>query len=397
MRALAILGLLIACGDRDLTPTAARDTTHVPDAPDADADFTYGATTPQPLAFFYQDVASGGNRVRVGRSQDGMTVTSHDVDVAAWTVLGRATQVYGDPVMSLLPSGRWALTANTSPADPRGAFALLYHEAACPVGFPAPSAPEVRAIVASDAPGCREVRATIMAKTSQVFAHDRWLWLVVSNDATMYLLKLAELTTGPATPAQAICFLPAPASSLDALAVGDATPIVPRETIGPIGDDGTTTGPLLLSDAAIAHGPIGWRLFVKGIDQSLGCAGGGLCELCHRGVFLTTSDDLLAWSPLTRVAYRASVPEATARGGEVFLTWQDFTATCAADDLRLGARAPIMVAREQRDGTFTPPAAVTFPDEPFETDARLHYPTNANPVALPDRAARAAFDACLSP
>jgi hypothetical protein len=38
---------------------------------------------------------------------------------------------------------------------------------------------------------------------------------------------------------------------------------------------------------------------------------------------------------------------------------------------------------------------VSFLREAFETDSRLHYPTNANPVRLPDAAAKTALDACF--
>jgi hypothetical protein len=42
------------------------------------------------------------------------------------------------------------------------------------------------------------------------------------------------------------------------------------------------------------------------------------------------------------------------------------------------------------------PTAITFPKEAFETNRNLHYPTNANPILLPDANALAALNACLS-
>ena len=38
---------------------------------------------------------------------------------------------------------------------------------------------------------------------------------------------------------------------------------------------------------------------------------------------------------------------------------------------------------------------VVFYGEAFETNTSLHYPTNANPIALPDAAAKSALDACM--
>lgn len=40
---------------------------------------------------------------------------------------------------------------------------------------------------------------------------------------------------------------------------------------------------------------------------------------------------------------------------------------------------------------------VTFAGEAFETNTQLHYPTNANPVRLPDTAAKSSLEACLRP
>lgn len=369
-------------------------------APDATADATEDATevapsAPLPVAFFYQDVAPTGNRVRVGATRDGIEIDSRDRDAATWTVFGQS-QVFGDPVLSRLANGRWALTATASPEDPRGPFALLYYEADCPLGVPSPGSPAIRAIVAGEAEGCRRARETVMAKTSQIFAAYGSAWMFVSNMGSVQLLRVSD-DEGGAGALGAICFVSSPAATREALAVGDATVVLASGVEGPIGD-GTTSGPLLFSDAAIARRADGtWVLFVKGVSRALGCSGGGLCELCNRGVYRATSDDLLRWSALERVAFRASVPDAvTTPGGTVWLYWQDFGPACDTQDLQSAARAPIRAAFEQPDGALSTPIAVRFPEEPFETDPSLHYPTNANPVALPDAAAAAAFEACTT-
>lgn len=409
LRTLMALTLMLGCGhdeagragDTDLaaTDTAPTNDTAPDTAPDAAGEEVDSATdapgpAPLPLAFFYQDVAPTGNRVRIGATRDGLEIDSFDREAATWTVFG-ATQVFGDPTFSRLGDGRWAMTATASPEDPRGGFALLYYEDACPMGVPAPSATGIKAILASNAPGCRPSDATGMAKASQLFSAYGSTWLFISNSGAIVLVRVSDGDHGAGDLA-AICLLPDPVTRRDALAVGDAGVVLPVRVTGPIGD-GATTGPLLLSDAAIARRSDGtWVLFVKGISEAVGCSGGGLCELCNRGIYRATSSDLVTWSALERVAFRASVPDAVTRAdGTVWLYWQDFTPTCEAGDLHLAARAPILAAYERDDFTLSAPTPIRFPDEPFETDTRLHYPTNANPVALPDAAAASAFEACL--
>ena len=78
--------------------------------------------------------------------------------------------------------------------------------------------------------------------------------------------------------------------------------------------DNTVAPGLLLSDTAIARRRDGtWVLFVKGIASSVGCSGGGLCELCARAIYRTTSRDLMTWSALEKMAEPASVPDAAAK------------------------------------------------------------------------------------
>lgn len=407
LRIILALTLVLSCGDDAAGPgseaeVALPDTAPAADsasAPDAAGEEVEGeldapAPMPLPMAFFYQDVAPTGNRVRIGATRDGLEIDSIDRDAATWTVFG-ATQVFGDPVFSRLGNGRWAMTATASPDDPRGGFALLYYEDDCPMGVPAPGASAIRAIRASNAAGCRPSEATGMAKASQLFSAYGSTWMFISNSGAIDLLRVSADDQGAGDLA-AVCFLSGPLTSRDALVVGAAAVVLPVRVVGPIGD-GTTTGPLLLSDAATARRADGtWVLFVKGISEAVGCSGGGLCELCNRGIYRATSSDLVTWSSLERVAFRASVPDAvTLPDGRVWLYWQDFTPACEAEDLHLAARAPIVAAYEGDDFTLSPPAPIRFVDEPFETDTRLHYPTNANPVALPDAAAASAFETCL--
>jgi hypothetical protein len=79
----------------------------------------------------------------------------------------------------------------------------------------------------------------------------------------------------------------------------------------------------------------------------------------------------------------------------VWLYWQNFAATCAAQDINVAARAPISGAAESSTGALGTPINVSFLRESFETNTALHYPTNGTPVHLPDTAAKAALDACF--
>lgn len=92
----------------------------------------------------------------------------------------------------------------------------------------------------------------------------------------------------------------------------------------------------------------------------------------------------------------ASVPEATSTvDGVVWLYWQNFSQVCETQNKNVSSRAPISSAYEM-DGSFelSEPINLSFPDEAFETNQQLHYATNANPIRLPDAAAKTAYEAC---
>ena len=362
------LGLLLACG-------GGRES----DTPPATSSAGSAETR---TAFFYQDVSSTGNAVRVGVTTDGRTVEPYGVNVLEWQVLGGQTQVYGDPVFSRLANGRWAMTAWTGSADPRGGAALLYHESDCP----RVSASAVHVLRPSSAAGCTAGSTLAMAKTSQVFAAEGGNYLFTMTGGRILLVRLTDATHA-ATELTSICVRSARPSSLTGLGWGEATVVV---------DESLAPG-LLLSDTAIARRTDGtWVLFVKGIATNAGCTQGGLCELCGRRIYRTTSTDLLRWSSPTSVVEQASVPEAASfPDGSVHLYWQDFAPTCQAQDLNRAPRAPISGGTEGADGRLGSTTAVFFSGETFETDTRMHYPTNGNPVRLPDAAAANAFAACF--
>ena len=339
--------------------------------------------TPPGNAFFYQDVNQAMNTVRAGFTADGRTITSYGATgVLQWRVLGGATQVYGDPVFSRLANGRWAMAAGTGFDDTRGRGALMYHEAACPQVTDA----AVKVLNRSTAAACEPTGLVAMAKPSQVISVEGSNDIFLKADAKVMLTRLTD-TTHAATELTSICVRRTRAASAAALGWGEATVVI----------DGTLAPGLLLSDTAIARRTDGtWVLFVKGILASVGCSGGGLCELCARSIYRTTSRDLVTWTALEKMVEPASVPDAgVAPDGAVWLYWQDFGPTCAAQDLQLAARAPIRGAAEGAGGALGTSIAVSVPAEPFETDTRLHYPTNGNPVLLPDTAAKTAFDACF--
>jgi hypothetical protein len=152
-----------------------------------------------------------------------------------------------------------------------------------------------------------------------------------------------------------------------------------------------------MSDTAMAQRTDGtWVLFVKGIESDNGCTPNTICELCARSIYRTTSSDLIHWSELEKVVEQASVPEATTTAeGQVQLYWQDFSNTCETQAQHLGAIAPLSMASELPSGELSEPVQMSFPDEAFESDSKLHYATNANPVMLPDDAAVAAYQACV--
>ena len=106
---------------------------------------------------------------------------------------------------------------------------------------------------------------------------------------------------------------------------------------------------------------------------------------------------MISWSALEEVVEEASVPEAyTNVDGTVWLYHQDFSDACAADDINLALIAPI-AGRYEEEETFdlSDPIRVEFPDEAFQTNSKMHYATNGNPVTLPDEEAIEALEACI--
>ncbi len=354
-------------------------------------------TWPYPLALFYQTVAQTGNEVRVGWTYDGETIVSSGDTTFAWVVLGGQTQTYGDPVLSRLANGTWAATAWSGRNDPRGASYLMYQEASCPKDLPAPSAASIKFIgpqtPTADAL-CKEAMMTIGGKSSQVFDVDGSNYLFLNSGSSIYLVRM---TNGASTGApDAICFLKTPATDLAAMRVGDATEVIARGVSGAIAEG---DGPLVLSDAGIARRKDGtWVLFVKGFSKALAETNScrDLCELCNRGVYRATSSDLLHWSALDRVAWRASIPEASVDPlGRPWLYYQDFGAACDANDHRLANRAAISGIREEDDvGTMSTPIHVYIEGASFETNTQEHYPTNGNPVRLSGPEALSALESC---
>src|SRR5678816_3693632 len=113
----AVLALAAACGGAGSSATTAPGAT--------------GTTSPAPaagasMAFFYQDVAPGGNSVKAGSTADGRTIDTSGISFLNWQPVGRITTSFGDPVFSRLANGRWAMTAGTGVEDPRGGDALMY-------------------------------------------------------------------------------------------------------------------------------------------------------------------------------------------------------------------------------------------------------------------------------
>lgn len=342
------------------------------------------------IAFFYQNVAQmvdgvGLNSVRVGSCTDGLTVSGSGEDVLDWEVAMDRTQIasYGDPVYSRLSNGSWAITSWSGQSDPRGAGYLLYQESACPLV----DDDTVIAIGPSSAQGCSQVDKLTMAKSSQVFAAENGNYVFHMIGGEIYLAQLSDADDS-AMDLESMCVLETPVDALSDLSYGESTRILSSEDV-----DG-----LSLSDTAIAQRSDGtWVLFVKGIKLSGDCKGGNLCELCGRSVYRSTSTDLIHWSALEKVVGEASIPEAvTTVDGTVWLYWQDFSNACEAQDLKVAALAPISGAYELPNTyELSAPQHVSFPDEEFETNSKMHYATNGNPVALPDEEAVAAFEACM--
>ena len=126
--------------------------------------------------------------------------------------------------------------------------------------------------------------------------------------------------------------------------------------------------------------------------------GGDAAAAAKASACLHAGAELVVIAPddVLRMISKASVPDtSTMADGTVWVYWGDFTAVCSTSDLKLAERAPMQSAYETPDFTLSTPTPVSFPKEPFEKDTSLHYPTNGNPVALPDNAAKTALDGCL--
>jgi hypothetical protein len=334
-----------------------------------------------PSAFFYQTVTPQAATVRAGATYDGTNIWTYDVNLVNANDGIGAPGGYGDPVFSMLPNGRWAMTATARPNDPRG-VGLMYYEGMCPIVDRA----KVRVISARSAPGCN-ARATIaMAKTSQVFAVDGSNYVFTMSGAEIYLTRLTD-STRTASELTSICVKPDALRSIHDLAWGDSGRVITR----------AQAQDLLLSDTAIARRTDGtWVLFVKGIARSAACPQGSLCELCSRSIYRTLSRDLVHWAELENVVRQASVPDATTYpDGRVWLYYQNFARACATNDKRLADRAPITGAFELEDGTLSYGFDVKVSNETFETDTRAHYATNGNPIALRDDETYEALNACM--
>jgi hypothetical protein len=343
-------------------------------APDA------GVVATQTAAFFYQDVTPTTNNNRVGITHDGKVVDIYNFDVLKVTRPGGLA--FGDPVFSRLSNGRWVMTAWTGFEHPRGVGQLMLHESACPTVVEA----NVKVLGAKTATGCKAANEVTVGHTSQIFDANGSQYILHAIRGELYLTRLTD-GTHAATDLQSLCVRETPAKTLADLAWGESTLIMSK----------TLATGLLLSDSGIARRKDGtWVVFVKGYPTSSGCAGTGLCELCARGIYRSTSTDLITWSTPVRMIDQASVPDAvTYPDGSVWVYWQDFSPACAAQNEKIAGRAPISGAYELADLTLSPTIAVSFPKEPFQTDTKLHFPTNGNPVALTTTDARAALEACL--
>jgi hypothetical protein len=336
------------------------------------------------IAFLYQTVGAfrdgvGENAVRLGYSDDAIGVGSYDEDALLWEVGPASSSAveYGDPVVSRLSNGQWALTAWTRDGE------LIYGENSCPIF----AADDVAQLTASSASGCQARSSLTGGKSSQVFASEGNNYVFTMIGGRIYLNRLTD-TTYDGTDLSSICVLEEPVEDVDDLAYGESTLILSSDE-------------LLLSDTAIAQREDGtWVLFVKGINKETDCEPNTPCELCARNIYRSTSTDLTNWSEPENVVSEASVPDAsTMPGGEVRLYWQDFSIACGADEDDFDlytARAPISTAYETDDAyALSESEPIEFADEDFESDDTLHYATNANPVLLPDSGARKDYEACF--
>ncbi len=347
---------------------------------------TEAASEPE-IAFFYQIVGAfqngiGTNATLIGHTADGKKVESYDATALEWDQGPDIVDSYGDPTFSRLPDGTWTLTSWTTNDDPRGSGAMMYWEGECPLVDDS----EVIAINPSSAAGCEKSNKLQLGKTSQVFAAYGGTFVFHSTLTGLHLAHLSD-ATHDVTDLDTMCVLPEAVDTIRDLDWGESTPV-------PAPDD------LLMSDSAIAQRADGtWVLFIKGIEKDSGCTErGGLCELCARGIYRTTSDDLVNWSEWERVVSQASVPEATqTTDGTVWLYYQDFSDTCDADNLQLANISPISGVHET-GATYkmSTPVRVNFVDEAFQTNKQMHYATNGNPIFLPDLDAQEALEACVA-
>lgn len=340
------------------------------------------------IPFFYQYVGlmtngSGDNGVTVGTSMDGLVVNSYKTDAIKWTVSKNNHDIYGDPVFSYLSNGNWAVTAWSSHEDSRGPGYLLYNEASCPQM----NDEETIAIGPSKASGCSNTRNVTGGKSSQVFSDEDGNYLFTMINGEIYLNHISDASQSTED-LKSICVLSTPVKKLSDLDYGESTLILSRDN----------PEKLLFSDTAVAKRGNGtWVLFVKGVPKDNGCEPNTICELCARGVYRSTSTDLITWSTPEKVVSEASVPEAvTMPDGTVRLYWQDFSKVCSENDQFLGQTAPIATAYEMpgsydlSDTEFT-----SYPDDEFETNSKLHYATNGNPVTIPNADVMSDLAACM--
>lgn len=338
------------------------------------------------VAYFYQTVGpmisgKGYNTVETGTSSDGVTVRTNYVKAIDFYIGTSPDSAYGDPVISYLPNGKWAMTAWTGSTNYHGGSKMLYYESNCPVV----ADNSVIALGAKSTAGCQFINTLQIGKTSQVFGVGSKTYVLHSNQLGVNIACLSDATNS-AMSLTGICVKSTPYSTLAQLNYGESMPVV-------------TSTSLNLSDAAIAKRTDGtWVVFLKGISNTSTCVPGSLCELAARGIYRTTTSDFITWTPLELMVTKASVPEATnTSDGKVWLYWQDFTNACNANNLALAARAPISSAYEQLTTfSLSSPVQVTFNDESFQTNTILHYATNGNPVFLPSQSAIDAYKNCIT-
>lgn len=275
------------------------------------------------------------------------------------------------------------MTAWRMSGDKNGSRSLVLYQGSCPFVQDAATV----ALGASKAKGCAAVQGPLDGKTSQVFDVNGEGYTLVSVHNEIHLVHI----TSPGKSAadlDGICVGEKPVSAVSSLAFGSSAPIIRT----------ADNGGLLLSDTAIGRRADGtWVLFAKGFPQNQSCQKDSMCELCARGIYRTTSTDLIHWSDFEQVVKQGSVPEAVTTGdGTVWLYWQDFTETCASGNVQNGATSPVSGAYEL-PGTYalSEPIEVEFSGGSQLNDGLNHPPTNGNPIYLPDARAVAALDKCV--